>query len=70
MDDRGQIWLVACHTHFRPEGYVRLEHDEVLVFDKEGKHRRLFYNKTDATMHIEVGRDGWIYLAERDRILR
>jgi putative membrane-bound dehydrogenase-like protein len=70
VDEKGNIWLAACHTHFRPEGYSGPEHDEILVFDANGKNRRVFYNKTDATMHVEVGPDGWIYLAERDRILR
>ena len=70
VDDEGNIWLIACHTHFRPEGYLGPEHDEILVFDKEGKNRRVFYNQTDATMHVELGPDGWVYLVERDRILR
>ncbi|MFO1482454.1 MAG: PVC-type heme-binding CxxCH protein [Verrucomicrobiaceae bacterium] len=70
VDDKGRIWLAACHTHFRPEGYEGPQHDEILVFDADGKSRRVFYNKTDATMHVEVGPDGWIYLAERDRVLR
>ena len=21
VDKQGNIWLIACHTHFRPEGY-------------------------------------------------
>lgn len=70
VDDKGRIWLAACHTHFRPEGYQGPAHDEILVFDANGKNRRVFYNKTDATMHVECGPDGWLYLAERDRILR
>lgn len=70
VDDKGRIWLAACHTHFRPEGYEGPQHDEILVFDADGKNRRVFYNQTDATMHVEVGPDGWIYLAERDRVLR
>jgi putative membrane-bound dehydrogenase-like protein len=70
IDDQGQIWVIACHTHFRPEEYRGPEHDEILVFDKHGGNRRLFYNKTDATMHVEIGSEGWIYLVERDRILR
>jgi|UniRef100_UPI003784BEA2 putative membrane-bound dehydrogenase-like protein len=70
VDEKGNIWLASCHTHFRPEGYAGPQHDEILVFDKDGKNRSVFYNKTDATMHVEVGPDGWIYLAERDRILR
>jgi putative membrane-bound dehydrogenase-like protein len=70
VDEKGRIWLAACHTHFRPEGYQGPEHDEILVFDADGKNRRVFYNKTDATMHVECGPDGWLYLAERDRLLR
>jgi len=70
VDDKGNIWLASCHTHFRPEGYEGPAHDEILVFDANGKNRRVFYNKTDATMHVECGPDGWIYLAERDRVLR
>jgi len=66
----GRIWLVACHTHFRTEEYRGPIHDEILVFDKDGKNRQVFYNQTDATMHVELGPDGWVYLAERDRILR
>ncbi len=70
VDDKGRIWLAASHTHHRPEGYAGPQHDEILVFDADGKNRRVFYNKTDATMHVEIGPDGWIYLAERDRIMR
>ena len=70
VDDRGLIYLVANHTHFRPAGYAGPEHDEILVFDKDGKNRRVFYNRTKSTMHVEVGPEGWIYLAERSRILR
>ncbi|APZ96060.1 PVC-type heme-binding CxxCH protein [Fuerstiella marisgermanici] len=32
--------------------------------------RTAFYNATTATMDLELGPDGWVYLAERDRILR
>lgn len=70
VDEKGRVWLAASHTHFRPEGYEGSQHDEILVFDADGKNRRVFYNQTDATMHVEVGPDGWIYLAERDRVLR
>ncbi len=75
VDDRGRIWVVATHTHFRPDDYVGPEHDEILVFtDKDGdgrtEHRQVFYNATDATMDLELGADGWVYLAERDRIIR
>ncbi len=70
VDQQGRIWVVSCHTHFRPEEYEGPEHDEILVFDRDGKHRRVFYNNTDMTMNIKLGPDGWVYLAERSRILR
>ena len=70
VDEKGQIWAVASHTHFRPEPYDGPENDEVLIFDPDGSNRRVFYNSTFATMDLELGKDGWVYLAERDRILR
>ena len=75
VDAQGRIWAVATHTHFRPDDYVGPEHDEIIVFsdlNKEGRaqKRQVFYNATDATMDLELGPDGWVYLAERDRILR
>ena len=75
VDAQGRIWVVATHTHFRPDDYVGPEHDEVLIFsDKDGdgkaEKRELFYSATDATMDLELGEDGWVYLAERDRIVR
>lgn len=70
VDAKGQIWVVSCHTHFRPEGYAGPEHDEVVVFDAHGKNRRVFYNKTDKTMNLKLGPDGWVYLVQRNRVLR
>lgn len=69
VDDRGAVWVVANHTHFRPEKYDGPEHDEILVFHPDGQ-RTVFYNDTDATMDLELGPDGWVYVAQRDRILR
>lgn len=75
VDCQGRLWVVATHTHFRPEDYEGPEHDEVLIFtDRDGdgraEHREVFYNATVATMDLELGPHGWVYLAERDRILR
>lgn len=70
VDPQGNIYVVSSHTHFRPLEYAGPEHDEILVFDRDGTNRRVFYNKTDKTMHVKVGLDGWIYLAERSRLLR
>jgi len=70
VDSQGRIWVVSCHTHFRPEGYAGPAHDEILVFDRNGKNRRVFYNKPHKTMNTKLGSDGWVYLAQRNRILR
>ncbi|MCF6313789.1 MAG: c-type cytochrome [Verrucomicrobiales bacterium] len=69
VDDQGRVWLISSNTHMPPRGYQGPSHDQILMFDKKGK-RHLFYEKTDLTMDLEFGADGWIYLSERDRILR
>jgi putative membrane-bound dehydrogenase-like protein len=76
VDSEGSVWVVACHTHMPPEDYAGPEFDQVLVFngvrhdDTAIRQRTIFYQKTHHTMDLELGPDGWVYLAERDRILR
>lgn len=70
----GRVWVVACHTHFRPAGYEGPAHDEVLVVDRDGRSR-VFASRTTATMGLLLEPQarpagGWVYLAERSRILR
>jgi len=69
VDLQGKVWLIASHTHETPKDYPGPDRDEVVVFDPDGK-RTVFYNKTIHTMDLELGQNGWVYLAERDRILR
>ena len=69
VDKDGNVWVLSCHTHFRPDDYEGPEHDEVVVLQSGGQ-RKIFYARTEATMDLELGTDGWVYLAERDRILR
>ncbi len=69
IDDTGTLWVALSHTHFRPEDYDGPEHDEIIKLRPNGS-REVFYNKTDATMDLELGPGGWVYLAERDRVLR
>lgn len=80
VDAEGRIWVVACHTHFRPTGYAGPAHDEVLVFRPDGT-RHVFASRTTATMNLllePAARAGtaappggpWVYLAERSRIIR
>lgn len=70
VDEAGRIYTISCHTHFRPGDYSGPVHDEVLVFDADGKNRRVFYNATTATMQLILGPEGWVYLSERGRVLR
>lgn len=69
VDSDGTIWAIASHTHFRPKDYDGPRKDQVLTFTSQGK-RTVFYENTEATMDLELGKDGWVYLAERDRVLR
>jgi putative membrane-bound dehydrogenase-like protein len=78
VDAAGRVWVVACHTHFRPADYPGPDHDEVLVFDPAGA-RRVFWSGSKATTSLLLGpehRRGpgsagrWVYLAERSRIIR
>ncbi len=69
VDDKGGIWVVACHTHQPKDDYKGPKKDRILHFDKNGK-RSVFYDKTYHTMDLELGPDGWVYLAERGRIFR
>ncbi len=75
VDEQGRIWVVATHTHFPPTDYVGPKQDEILVFTESREagqppQRQVFYNSTVATMDLELGKEGWVYLAERGRILR
>lgn len=69
VDEEGRIWTVLSHTHFPPEDYAGPEFDEIKVFQEDGSYE-IFYDKTYHTMDLELGSDGWVYLAERGRILR
>ncbi|MGY8654162.1 MAG: PVC-type heme-binding CxxCH protein [Verrucomicrobiia bacterium] len=69
VDEQGRVWLVSCHTHVPPKDYAGPKFDEILIFDKKG-NRSVFYNATHHTMDLELGENGWVYLAERDRIFR
>ncbi len=69
VDGQGGVWLIASHTHETPKGYEGPTQDEVLRFAPDGT-RTVFYNNTFQTMDLELGADGWVYLAERGRVLR
>ncbi len=69
VDEKGRIWTVVSHTHFPPDDYAGPEFDEIKIFREDGSYD-VFHDATYHTMDLELGSDGWVYLAERGRILR
>lgn len=73
VDAKGRVIVIESHTHFRPKDYKGPERDRVLMFtmDSKGKAKRsIFYEGLQMGMDVCVGKNGWVYLAERSRILR
>jgi putative membrane-bound dehydrogenase-like protein len=75
FDARGRLLVIESHTHFRPKDYQGPRHDRIRILedtDGDGKADKFttFYEGTSATMSIAVHRDGSVYLATRNEILR
>jgi len=73
IDSRGRVLVVESHTHFRPGDYEGPERDRVLMFTPQAKgkaKRSVFYEGLLMGMDVCAGKDDWVYLAERSRILR
>jgi hypothetical protein len=73
VDSRGRILVIESHTHFRPGDYEGPDRDRVLMFNPQAKgkaSRSIFYEGLLMGMDVCVGKDDWVYLAERSRILR
>ncbi len=73
VDSEGRVFVIENHTHFPLKDYKGPDHDRLLVFTPttDGKHKRtVFFEDFRVGMDVLVGMDGWIYIAERSRILR
>ena len=73
VDDRGRVLVIESHTHFRPKEYKGPERDRVLMFEigpNTKAKRTIFYEGLLMGMDLAISKDGWVYLAERSRILR
>jgi len=73
VDTKGRVIVIESHTHFRPKEYKGPERDRVLMFtmNTKGKAKRtIFYEGLKMGMDVCMGINGWVYLAERSRILR
>jgi putative membrane-bound dehydrogenase-like protein len=75
FDARGRLLVIESHTHFPPKEYKGLKHDRVRMLedtDGDGRADRFttFFEGTVKTMDIAVHRDGDVYLATRNEVLR
>src|SRR5262249_40487522 len=76
VDDKGRVWAIESHTHFRPENYDGPKTDRIKVFEdtdgdgKADKHT-VFREAGKATMGIGIHPiNKCIYIAERSKITR
>jgi putative membrane-bound dehydrogenase-like protein len=76
VDEKGRVWAIESHTHFRPENYDGPKTDRIKVFeDTDGDGRAdkhtIFLEAGKATMGIGVHPiNKCIYIAERSKITR
>lgn len=75
VDQRGRVFVVESHTHFRPENYEGPKTDRIrLLEDTTGDGRadriQTFYEGSTETMNVAAHPDGWIYVATRSSIFR
>jgi putative membrane-bound dehydrogenase-like protein len=73
VDARGRVFVVECHTHFRPKDYPGPEKDRILLFDQispDGKSPppKVFFEGTEATMNIGISPEGDLFIATRQEI--
>lgn len=76
VDEKGRVWAIESHTHFRPENYDGPKTDRIKVFEdtdgdgKADKHT-IFLEAGKATMGIGIHPiNKCIYIAERSKITR
>jgi putative membrane-bound dehydrogenase-like protein len=75
FDTEGNLFVVECHTHFPPEDYAGPDTDRIFVYrdrqdDGRFQRRQIFHEGGRATMGLAVSRDGWVYVATREKIVR
>ncbi len=73
VDSRGRVFVVECHTHFRPKDYPGPEKDRILLFDNippNGKSPppKVFFEGTEATMNIGISPQGDLFIVTRQEV--
>lgn len=75
VDQRGRVFVVESHTHFRPEDYEGPKTDRIRLLqdttgDGHADRIQTFYEGSTETMNVAAHPDGWIYVATRSSIFR
>lgn len=71
----GRVFVIECHTHFRPDDYEGPETDRIRVFrDRDGdgvaEEVVTFFEGTTATMNLKLTPDGSLLVATRSEVFR
>jgi len=75
VDNKGQIYVIETHTHFRTDNYEGPPADRIRVFsdtDGDGRAEKAttFFEGTSATMSLAQYHDGSFFVATRKELFR
>jgi putative membrane-bound dehydrogenase-like protein len=72
IDEKGRVYVIESHTHFRPNDYDGPQHDRILRFEKKGDkyEASVFFEGTTHTMNCGFHPDGSLYVATRMEVFK
>ena len=75
VDDRGRVFVIESHTHFRPKDYDGPKADRILLMedtDKDGRADKtsVFHEGFQHAMDLALAEDGALFVATRSSIHR
>src|SRR3954454_7548887 len=64
IDEKGRMYVIESHTHFRPNDYDGPKADRILRFEKKGEKYEptVFFEGTTHTMGLGFHPDGSLYV--------
>ncbi|MEX2141944.1 MAG: PVC-type heme-binding CxxCH protein [Pirellulales bacterium] len=75
VDDRGRVFVIESHTHFRPKDYGEPKADRILLLedtngDQRADKRTIFHEGFVHAMDLALHDDGSLYVATRSAVHR
>jgi putative membrane-bound dehydrogenase-like protein len=75
VDDRGRLYVIESHTHFRPQEYDGPKADRILLLedtngDQRADKRTIFHEGFIHAMDLALNEDGSLYVATRSAVHR